>query len=207
MGSAPLLDAYQAPGHTRSIFLAFFIVACGVALTGVAQCAYLAAMLIGCAQMRVLRIRGFLAAIFGIVTPLWILWGFSIVSVADISLSDGAPSVLDADSRQQFLLVGAYTAVTLLTAFGLGLFNMLKIYSYNARSRAYNGFFVILTLITAVMLLADIRHVYAYLPVLNMCVALQIGQFFNINRQRHSYLGVFCLVALYAAVYTASLMI
>jgi lipopolysaccharide export LptBFGC system permease protein LptF len=40
-----------------------------------------------------------------------------------------------------------------------------------------------------------------YLPMLNVCAAIQVGHFFVINRRKRSYIGVLCVIALYVALY------
>ena len=48
---------------------------------------------------------------------------------------------------------------------------------------------------------ADSANAVAYVPLLNVCAAIQTGLFFSINNHRKSYIGIFVVLAAYAALY------
>lgn len=198
----PLYATFQQPGHTRQLFLSFCIVSAG-ALVEIACAAYLLALLMGCFQMRCTTPRSALAALLGVATPWWIAWGLGWLNVADLQWPEfvGPLALLDGGEVAQVLV---YAVATFLLGTGFGLFNLLKIYSYNARTRAYNGFVVVLAAMTVLLMLCDYTRLVVYLPLLNVCTAIQMGHFFIINNRRRSYIPILCIVALYAALYAVA---
>ena len=95
----------------------------------------------------------------------------------------------------------AAVAVTIVCGGLLGMFNLIKIYSYNARARANNGFITLSAVVTVALIFADSANAVAYVPLLNVCAAIQTGLFFSINNHRKSYIGIFVVLAAYAALY------
>ncbi|MCM1517616.1 MAG: hypothetical protein NC117_03135 [Pseudoflavonifractor sp.] len=183
----------------RKIFLAFFLLGLGT-LTQYAYALYIPVFLIGCVQMRCLSFKGFMAALIGLVTPVWILWGLGVISLDNVTLPQFAPifTALDRHEAARFI---ATVGLTIALIIGFGAFNFIKIYSYNSRARAYNGFIGILALATMVYAMADYTNTAAYIPLLNTCAAVQGAHFFTINPGRRSYIGILTLILLYTALY------
>lgn len=86
-----------------------------------------------------------------------------------------------------------------------GVFNMVKVYSYNARTRAYNGFFIVLFLLSCIFALVDYERFAVYLPMINLTAAFQIGHFFVINDQKRSYIPLLVIICLYIILYCCNL--
>lgn len=199
----PLYNAFQRPDYTRSIYLVFCLLSFG-ALTDYCYAAYMAAFLIGCVQMRCLSMKVIVAIGLGLLTPPWILWGSGLADPTTLRLPVFA-SVFEALHTQQRALLLAYTAFNLFLGFAALCFNMIRIYGYNARSRAYNGFWIILAITTVALMALDYNHLMNYLPVLNLCVAVEVGFFFNVVNTRRSYFPIICLLIIYAGFYIWSI--
>lgn len=195
----PLFATFQHTDRTRRIFLVFFLISSG-SLTGYAYLGYILAFLIGCFQMQNMSFRGFLAAVTGVIVPYWIMWGFGLITSASFTLPEFV-NMFDALEGRDIAQIVVYTIVNLFFGIGFGVFNMIKIYSYNGRARAYNGFWMVLTLMTTVFIIVDYINLIIYLPLLNCCTAIQIGHFFTIFNRRRSYIPIFCIVASYIALY------
>ncbi len=195
----PLFSVFQRPQRTRSIFLIFFILAVG-SLTDYSYLAYVVAFIVGCIQMQSLSFRGILAIILGMITPVWILAGFGIISPLDFKMPVFV-SIFDVLDVQELLQIVVYAAVTLIIGIVLGGWNLIKIYGYNSRARAYNGFWTVISIVTVVLLLVDYPHWFIYIPMLNCCTAIQIGHFFAINQMKRGYFLVVCFVIIYLGIY------
>lgn len=205
LATSLLYDCYNAPKQLRRVFLAFFIVAAG-ALTQYGFVPYLPILLIGCGQMRIFHFKTLLAAVIGIVTPVWIAWGFGII---DFSHFHGPEftTVYSAMTASDKAHLGATVGVTALTLITLSAVNMVRIFSYNARARALNGFLLALSLVTVVMTAIDFTNVPFYYPMLCCCTVFQIGHFNKINADnRACYITMLSLIAVYAGLYTWSLL-
>lgn len=201
----PLYTAFQRPDRTRRVFISFCVVSAG-ALVDVTCAAYFLALFLGCFQMRCTTLHSVFAAILGMITPWWIAWGFGWLDIGEVRLPEFVSlfSVLDGMKLAQVLV---YACTSLVLGIGFGMFNLLKIYSYNARTRAYNGFLTVLALTTVALMLLDYNRLVIYLPTLNVCTAIQMGHFFVINRRRRSYIPILCVIGVYAALYVWSLTI
>jgi len=190
---------YQAPHNTRNMFLVFFLLASGSMIQW-AYAAYIPVMLMGCVQMRCLNVRSFVAVLLGIITPAWILWGFSAVSLTDFAYPD-INTAFSFIGKAEYHQPLATMAVTLTAGLLATLSNLIKIYGCNARMRAFNGILTTLTLATQLVCVTDFGHIEAYMPLLNCCTALQVAQYFRINSERRAYFPVILLLATYAALY------
>jgi len=195
----PLFSVFQRPQYTRSIYLVFCILAFG-ALTDYSYLAYVAAFIIGCLQMQCLSFRGILAILLGMITPIWIFVGFGCIDPYGFKLPEFV-SVFDALNAQELLRMAVYTVITLIIGCVLGTWNLIKIYSYNSRARAYNGFWMVISITTVALLFMDYIHWFIYIPMLNCCTAVQIGHFFAINQLKRGYFLVVCFILVYAGIY------
>ena len=88
---------------------------------------------------------------------------------------------------RKFLLALRVTLLILLLVVLIGV-NVLRIISYKMQVRAYNGFFLILSLFTMVMMVLHYDNMLTYLPILNMCLAVQIAHTFTINNYLRRYI-------------------
>ena len=199
MAIIALFTTFHRPERTRRIFISFFLLSAG-SMACIPCWGGIAALAIGCLQMRCANLRTALAALAGIATPYWIGWGFGIYSLASLRWPEFV-SVFSIAHTRDFIQTIAYAAISLFLGIGFGTLNLFKIYAYNARTRAYNGFLLVLSILTAILIVVDYHHLIDYLPVLNVCTALQIGHFFTINHHVRAYIPIICIIAMYALLY------
>lgn len=199
----PLFSSYQSYLATRRVFITFCTATAAITVfMPAAALVYIAVYLAGCMQMRCMNLKCMLAAVIGIITPLWILFGFGIVTPDSVDFG-----ALLSPLRFSPLSPGVYaTAIVTIVAGGImGIFNLIRIYSYNGRSRAFNGFITLTAVVTVALILVDSANTLSYLPLLNVCAAMQAGHFFTINNRRRTYVPVLCLMAVYVALYILNL--
>lgn len=192
LASMLLLGCYNRPKQVRSIFLTFFMVS-GGALAQVAFVAYLSALLVGMMQMRVFRLKGLLAAILGTVAPWWTLWCFGIMEMPHPSWSLSM-TFLDSMPRAALIHLLVSVGVTMILGIGLTAVNLLRIMSLNSRTRSMNGWLVTLGIFTTVMLLLDSDNIAAYVTMLNLLAAFQVGSFMQIYAGKRCSYGVVTLL-------------
>ena len=203
LGIMLLFSVFTDPVGQRRVFLIFFLLG-GAAFTQVAYLFYVPVFMLGCVQMRVFTFRTFLAALLGLITPPWILFGFGIVGPGEMRWPGMvvAWSLFDeADKLQALVTVG----FTLLVGTVFTVANILKILSYNSRVRAFNGFLTMLLIFTAIFILVNFNDFTFYIPLLNCLVAYQVGHFFTYRRHRRSYVPILLLVLAYGALYVWAL--
>lgn len=200
--TALLFSTYADPACTRSTYLLFMLLALA-ALFQYNIIFLLPVFLLGIVQMKTFDTRTLLACVMGLVTPLWILIGFGIVSpdaLLSLPFLDAwAPVTAESDHT-------VYITRLLTTAFtgGIGLIftfaNLIKVMSYNSARRAFNGFFTLLFLATIVLIVADHHNHTLYIPLLDILVAYQAGHFFATRRYRLSYIPVCIILCIYAVI-------
>lgn len=190
-----MYTTYNRGLPTRRIFLVFTLMSAGAAFQW-SYVAFMPVFLLGCAQMRCLTIRSLLAAGTGMLTPPWILWGFGLITLHDAApLAIGWPT---AEVFAGFSPVEALTAVaTLVTAVVTTLYNTIRIYGFNAQTRAFNGIFASLTLWTAALTAVDLGHAVTFMPLLTALTAMQATLFFRMNIERRGYILVIALTLIY----------
>lgn len=198
-----LFSVYADPYGQRRVFLVFFLLG-AAAMSQIAFLFYVPVFLVGCMQMRAFNMRTFLAALLGLVTPVWILLGFGIVKAQTLlqtplsSLLTPAWSQFDTVDMVQTVVATGLTAVLGIL---FTVLNLMKILSYNSRVRALNGFLTILFGVTALLSLLDFINFTFYIPLLNVLAAYQIGHFFTYRRQRRTYIPLLLIAFMYAALF------
>jgi hypothetical protein len=200
-----LFSCYRNPRPSGHVFLIFL----GLSfLTATQYCfaLYVPVFLIGCAQMRIFNGRTLTAAILGMVCPWWIMMGFGIIRPSDIHLPQfvSVLSVIDHHDTLVLLVTVGLTALLTMLSFVL---NVLRTIAYNARSRAINGVFALLSLTTIAAMCIDFRNMLSYIPLLNFCAALQVAHYFSTHRAEKSCFAIMAVIAAYVALFLCQIAI
>lgn len=190
---------------TRRVFLLFTLLS-AAALCQYAYLFFVPVFLVGLVQMRIWCGRTVLAALIGLVTPAWIVFGSGIADLSDINLPQ-FHSVFSAirggESIQTFVTVG----VTVLSSFFFLTSNLMRMLGYNARFRAFNGVLALLLPVVTLLLFVDWLNFPVYVPLLTLLGAYQGAHYFTHRRYKHSYIAVLILISLYLALCLWSLAI
>ena len=195
-----MFACYQDKDSQRSVFAIFAsISAC--AMFQYSFLFLLPVFFVGFVQMRAMNLRSALAAILGIITPYWIVaptmmfFGAMPLNWSAINAPQlqNLWSINPADLQLHSIILWV---ATLALAIVLSALNMLHLINYNLQTRSCNGFFVVLTFATAAMMCIDFRNISFYLPILNMCIAIQIAHSFTINKSEKRYIPILILIAL-----------
>ncbi len=201
--TALMFTCYGRPDCTRRVFLMFFM----VTMTATVQYGamfYLAVLFVGLAQMRILNVRSVIAAMFGIITPIWILFGCGIVGIGDVECPRfvGALGVLDAtDMAITFSAVGFTAVLGIMAMCGV----LMKVVSYNAKYRSANGFWAVVMIATILLLLVDYNNLAIYIPLLDFTVSYHLAHFFSNHRNNRSYIGILSIIAVYISICVLSI--
>lgn len=200
-----LLSTYHRPQCSQRLYLAFLILSSG-ALAVKEVMAYLIVALIIMLQMQSMSLRGLLAAAFGVITPWWILIGFGIINPADIEFPR-LTWLYEVPNNTTLMHTLATVGLTMFLGLCFGIANIIKIYSYNAQARSYNGALMVASFATALLIIVDNGNLLTYTPLLNCLVAIQASHFFVINHNRRIYIAIIGLVAIYTLLYVWALML
>ena len=181
-----LYSAYANGKVMQRIFLLFALLSTGL-MSQYSYGVYIPVFLLGLGQMRIFSMRSVLAAVFGLVTPWWIVFGLGIADVSQLHIPEAVMPFASLDAAGVAHLIGV-TVFGVLLLLGAWSLNFMKMLSYNAHLRAYNGTLSMLGLFTVTALVADFTNIYAYIPVLFALTAFQLCHLF-VNRGRSHTAG------------------
>ncbi|MDE6802587.1 MAG: hypothetical protein K2J06_07465, partial [Muribaculaceae bacterium] len=191
-----LFTTFSDPTSTRTIYLIFMLTTASAFIVP-QSLFFLPILLIGCAQMRILTLRVVIAAILGIITPGWIAIGFDLCEPADLPL----PSIEFASDIFSQTLVEPQTLASVAVIALLGLIamgaNLYKLLSYNAVTRATNGFLTILFMSTLLLLIVDFNNMTVYLPLLITLASYQVTLFLVTRRTDRGWIAIVTVMAIF----------
>ena len=193
-----LFSTYNRPDR-QAVFLIFTIISTGTFFQ-YAFLFYLPVMIIGCIQMRILDLKTTIAAIMGLITPPWILLGFGILTFDNISFPEFT-SIFGNLSTGEVWQMLVSIGLSVIVCISAWLINLVRLISYNAQTRAYNGFFAMVSLVSVLFMATDFTNYIIYVPLLNCCTALQLGHLFTIYQSRRSYIGLLSIFVVYFSLY------
>lgn len=194
-----LFSIYNRRISSRRVFIVFFLLGLGL-LFEYCFLLYVPVFLLGMGQMKIFRFKKILAAGIGLITPAWIVWGLGLTDLPELPVLCFTPPSLLLSIPGGWPLLTA-TALTILSGIFFGVYNLLKIMAFNARSRAYNGFLAILSIATGLFALLNFTNIGFYLILLNACNAFSIGHFFRFTVKRRGYIPVLVLMIAFFGIY------
>lgn len=195
-----LFSVFSDYANSRRVFLIFFLLASFAAFE-YSFLFYIPVLLLGLSQMRVFTLRTLIAAIIGLITPVWILAGFGLITIDSIKIPHFTPIITAISTPGMWyqLLVTGFTIVIGLTFMAM---NVMKMLSYNSRIRAANGFLTTAMFATMVFVFVDYNNIMVYTALLNILVAYQVGHYFATHIQsQNSYIGILSLLFVYLSFY------
>ncbi|MDE6703878.1 MAG: hypothetical protein K2K00_09415, partial [Muribaculaceae bacterium] len=194
-----MFSAYTLPSARRRVFLVFFMLSSALTVQ-YAFVIYIPVFLLACAQMKIFTFRTVLAALLGIITPWWILFGAGIVSPSDFHMPEFT-SLFDSPDLLDTLIAAITAGLTVVLAITSYMLSLLKLITYNARMRACNGLLTIVTCVTVLAMIADFTNFICYLALLNCCTAFFLGHMFVIRNSPKAWIVISTITAIYYAIY------
>ncbi|WP_289770017.1 hypothetical protein [uncultured Duncaniella sp.] len=194
-----LFTLYNEPHSNRRIFLIFAILSVGT-LYDWKFLFFIPLFVIGLAQMRILRTKKIIAALIGIFTPPWIVFGLDLMPIPQLPHIFFTPPTILLQSPEALPFL-CTVLLTMAIGFLLGSINLLRILGFNARARAYNGFLAVLGIYTGILAIINFTALPDYMTLLNACVAFQVGHFFRATASRRGYILIVVLFAAYTSLY------
>lgn len=196
-----LFTLYHQRRSDRRIFLIFCLLSAGTIFDW-HFLFFIPPFIVGMVQMRIFRFKKIIAAIVGLITPPWIVFGLNLIPLTEVRLPHiffTPPSLLlETPGIWPYLCT---VLLTMAVGFICGTTALLRILGYNARARAYNGFLALLGVYTGVLAIINFTALDTYVPLLNACVAMQVGHFFRASATRRGYIVILALIAAYAGLY------
>lgn len=199
---AALFSIYQRHDGNRRIFLIFALFGAG-ALTQYGFLPYLAVLILGVVQMRVMGPRALIAILSGAAAPLWILCGSGLMELRPLS-ADMFADFFEPALYHTDIFVTVASAAAILCGFFSGLLDMVQVYALNAVTRARFGLIAATGLLTGILCIADFGNIGFYLPLLNLTTAFFVTLLFSLRPRGGAGAGsvaVALLTLLFSALY------
>ena len=195
-----MYGSYGERQSTRNVYLCMLILSWCTAFA-YSFALYIPVFIFGCVQMRIFSLRSLLATLMGLATPWVIMLGFGLVSPAQLQLPDFRYEQIEMSPQTPALI--ASVAFTCFLAVGCWIQNIMRFLTYNAHSRALLSLLTVVTFATVTAAIADFSNAYAYIPLLDVCAALQLAHTFGVmHRQKRSYIAIFSILMIYILIYT-----
>lgn len=182
---------FSRPGETKAFFLIFLF--CGIGALGARSFLLLAVALMPALMLvRAFSMRGLVASLLGLVTPLIILGGFGLYDI-------GSLEALYGGGTWRFVGFDAQTLFScgLAVVFALAMF--LPAYGYPAKARARGMAILGLTACVVVMPFVDSVNAADCLPLVNVCAAYNAGHF--AATKRFGWIAALLVALMAAGVY------
>lgn len=193
LGAFYLYVSYLNPKATHSVFLTFAVVASCTMLHW-AFVLLLVAFFLGFIEMRVMQWRGFVAMLLGIITPFWIVMGLGLIPPSQFMPMQFSTAWASAGVTQLSIFLIS-VIVTAITAVVLTCINLVTIIGYRHQWRIYNAFIMLTGIITIVAMCIDYHDMHVFLPLLNVCLAIEFAHAFTINKSQYRYAFAIVLAA------------
>lgn len=205
LGALLLFGTYENRQAQRPIFLVMCVLAF-FALFNWAAVVLIVAFFLGFAYMRALNWKGAIAAVIGLFTPFWIVLGLGLVSPFDFKLIEFNSAWQSLQAGQMRAMIVWEVAVVVLATV-LSVINLLHIYNYRLQLRVYNAFFLLVTLLSIIGMCVDYRHMSTFIPMLNVCLAVQVAHSFTIGHFPKRHIFIFLLMAAALASFACNLLL
>lgn len=200
-----LYSIFDDPHNSRRLFLVFVLLTAG-AVTDYSFIPFIPVFIIGARQLKCLSWRSFAAALIGVATPVWIMWGFGLLDFSSLKLPDPQAMYKLFDVSDNIRLIIS-VGITLLLGLVVGVVNLMKIIAFNARSRSMTGFLSLLGIVTGVLCIVDFTNIMAYVVLLDVCVAFQIGLFMRIYESRRAYILGVAVILIYSGCFVCNVIV
>lgn len=167
-----IMLCFQQPDQTRLIYLITLV--CGFGALG-ARCFLLlaGALIIELMFVRAFSMRGFVASVLGLLTPLIILAGFGIYDPMHLVGLYGS---------RWFVDINAPALITAIPAVIFALSMFLTVYGYPAKQRARNLAIMSLTGSAIIMAMVDSANGDHYMALINLLSAYWVNHFAATHR-------------------------
>ncbi|MBR1551437.1 MAG: hypothetical protein IJ632_03865 [Muribaculaceae bacterium] len=199
-----LFSSYQDKHSQHSIFLLMAVLAT-CSLFQYAFLLLIPAFCFGFMYMRAMNVKGFLAMLLGLLTPIWIVLGLGIAHLTDFK-PFGINAIWESLDLGQMRMLVVTAATTTLLAIVLTAMNLLTIMNYRLQLRVYNAFFVMMSALAIIAMSIDYKDMTAFLPILFLCLSVQVAHSYTLSTFSHRYLFIIALMALAIASCTAHLL-
>lgn len=199
-----IISTFEERNATRE----FFIVGTLPAIGAMIQYSFLVMIpvyIAGGILMKSFRIREFIAFLFGLLAPYWIILGLGIVDIHSFQLPDSLivfnKEVVEADIFLTLLATG----IMALLGFILSLYNGVRLLSRNSRLRCIHLTLNIMGYISILAIVFDFSNFVAYFATISLWLSIEIASLLYFYNIRKSYIAYLLIILIFFPLYILSL--
>lgn len=205
LGALIMFSTYEDGHAQRRIFLVMCALGFG-AMFNWAFVLLIIAFFLGFAYMRAMNWKGFLAVLIGLFTPFWIVLGLGLAKPSQFKLLE-LNGVWDTLEVEQVRAMIIWTVAVVTVTIILSAINLFKIYSYRLQLRVYNAFFLLVSLVSVIGMCVDYRDWLIFVPMLNLCLAIQVAHTFTISSFPKRHVFIIMIIIASIAAYVSNLLL
>lgn len=182
----------------------FFSIATFISLGALVQYAFLMMVPVYLAAgfaMKSLRLRELLAFGFGLVAPFWIVAGLGIVSPVNFRFPETLHNITASSFDTELLVMIVMTGIMALVALLLSLYNGIRIFTRNSRTRAMHFSLNALGVMALICMLLDFTNFSAYYGLISLWFAVETATALSLDRIRNPMGWYLALVILFLTAY------
>lgn len=195
-----LFGCYRSQKGMQQLFLVGSILSLG-SMFQYAFIFFIPAYLIIAIVLKCLNVKSLIAYLLGIMAPYWVGIGLGIIPLESFSMPNFS-NLFDGFGSKQSVFIGLLnSAVTIVMALLLVLYNAVKLYAGNTRRRLFNNSIIILGLASAICIVCDVDNVPTYMATAYMVLGVQLSNLFILHNVRHPKTYVSFIMLLYMALY------
>lgn len=199
-----IISTYEEPNATRE----FFIIGTLPAIGAMMQYSFLLMIPVyigGGLLMKSFRIREFIAFIFGLLAPYWIVMGLGIVSPFSFHLPDSLivinRSVVGEDIFLSLLAIG----IMALLGFVLSLYAGVRLFSRNSRLRCIHMTFNLMGYVSVLAVIFDFNNFPAYFGTIALWVAVETATVLDLYGIRRPQAALAVMLSVFLSLYIIAL--
>lgn len=193
-GTFIMFFAYENQKSQNIVFLTFAALSFGTMFQW-AFAFLIPAFLLGFCYVRAMNFKSFLAMLLGLVVPYWIVLGLGLVTFSDFKPLE-INTLWTSFQLSQTRLMVVCVAIVALTTIILSITNLVSIYAYRLQLRVYNAYFIFVSAIVLIAMCVVFRDMMLFLPLLNVCLAIQVGHAFSISKSQKRYIPMILMIVL-----------
>ena len=199
-----IISTYEQRNSTRE----FFIIGTFLAFGAMVQYAFLVMIPVYIGSgllMKSFRLREFIAFIFGLLAPYWILMGLGVISPMDFQLPDSLTVIRRSAVEENIFLTLVATGIMALMGFIISLYNTVRLFSRNSRLRCIHMSFNLMGYVAVLAVIFDFNNFVAYFATIALWLAVEMAAMLYLYNIRRHQFALLLLLLIFLPLYILAL--
>lgn len=186
-----LFAAYKNKENRARIFMIFALLS-AVAAVEISAVYAIPLFWLGVWQLRALSVKSATAALVGLVTPYWIIFGLGLLPISSLQFPTPTP-IWEMEAMPYWAPAVIFVTFVAIMSLTMNFFTLMK---YKLRIRLYNSFTILFMLWSIIMIIIDSFNAEVYITLLMACASMQISHLYSATDGKRRYILLLLLIAL-----------